>query len=224
MNELDPSRILARTTPFQFLSAERRREVRGRLERRTYTQGQALYRLGESSRELFVLAAGRVVLSGAGSPPVRLGTVAPGHVFGELAALFEQPRANTATAQGDVVAYALPSKDFLELVDQEARFSQALADVLRVKQGVFLPYRRLYARILSMIDREQVLLSELLPAYRELQPALHAKLRDEEVDVDALRYAVARLPDGIARSVQQYYVPIDFKVFLDEAFDLRKID
>ena len=47
-------------------------------------------------------------------------------------------------------------------------------------------------------------LSELLAEYAGLQPALHPLLEDKRIDVGALAYAVARLPEGITETSFYY--------------------
>lgn len=202
---LDGARsLLARVSPFQFLSAAQREVVAQRLEERRYSSGETLLRAGERSRAVFLIASGRVSCIDERDPPLILSTIRAGHYFGERAALFDQPREVTIQAEGEVRAYTLPAKDFLELVDEVPTFAQALANALKVKQGIFQGYRRLYARITGLLDEGEFLLSELLPAYMALHPALHPHLHDERIDVGALAYAVARVPRGVTRTSFYY--------------------
>jgi CRP-like cAMP-binding protein len=195
---------LARTTPFQFLSQARRSALHERLEERRYQDGDLLVRCGERSRDVFLLAEGDVECVDDRDPPVVLSTIRAGHYFGERAALFDQPRQVSIRARGQVLAYTLPGRDFLTLVDEVPVFAQALALALKVKQGIFVGYRRLYAQVLSLIDEREFLLSRLLLAYRSLSPALHAHLHTPRIDVGALGYALARLPEGVTRTSIYY--------------------
>jgi CRP-like cAMP-binding protein len=196
--------LLSRVTPFQFLSSERLEALSARLERRSYADGQILVREGELSRDVFLLESGEVEAVSSEEPGKVLSTILPGHYVGERAALFEQGREVTLRAKGEVVAWSLTGKDFLELVDHVPVFAQALANALKVKQGIFRSYRRLYARILTLLDEGEFLLSELLPDYASLRPALHPLLRNERIDVGALSYAVARLPSELTRTSFYY--------------------
>ena len=195
------SELLARVTPFQFLSAERRERLSQRLELRRYANGELLVRAGDLSRDVFLLAEGHVEAIDDRSPPVVLSSIQAGHYFGERAALFEQPRRVAIRARGDVIAYTLPGKDFLELLDTVPVFAQALALALKVKQGIFLGYNRLWAEVMTLIDQREFLLSELVEAYVSLQPALHPHLHEDRIDVGALSYAVNRLPEGVTRTL-----------------------
>src|SRR5690606_6133367 len=134
-----------RVMPFQFLSRARRAALVERMDERRYRPGEQVVRPGERSRDVFLLEEGVVEFVDAREPPAVLSIVTAGHYFGERAALFEQPRSIGARARDEVVAWAIPGKDFLRLVDEEAVFAQALALTLKVKQGIFLGYRRLFA-------------------------------------------------------------------------------
>lgn len=193
--------LLGRVIPFQFLSEARRRELARRLDWREFEPGEAILRRGERSRDLFLLAEGRVE---ARTPRGMVSLIEPGHYFGERSALFSQPRLVDVVAVERVGAWSLPGQDLLALVDEEPAFAMALAGVLKVKQGIFHAYRRLYARILGLVDRREFLLSELVPAYLELEPALHGGIAAERIDVPALSYAVARLPATVTRTFSWY--------------------
>ena len=189
--------LLARVIPFQFLPLARRRVLAGRLERRTFAADEVILREGDRSRDVFLLAEGQVEIAGD--------ELEAGHYFGERAALFDCPRQATVTARGEgAVTYSLPALDFLRLIEEEPVFAQALATSLTVKQGIFLGYRRLWARILGMVGQGGFLLSSLLPDYAALHPALHPHLHDDEIDIGALTYAVHRLPEGVTQTAFYY--------------------
>ncbi|MEL6348541.1 MAG: cyclic nucleotide-binding domain-containing protein, partial [Myxococcota bacterium] len=144
---LSAGELLAHIIPFQFLSSMQRLELVRRLEKRKFRDGDYIVRAGDRSRELFLLACGQVEIVERDHEPPR-SIIEPGHYFGERAALFDSPREVSVRARGEVWLYALPAVDFLRLVDRNPIFSQAMANSLTVKQGIFLGYRRLWARIL----------------------------------------------------------------------------
>lgn len=200
--------MLDRVFPFQILPGARRQALGRRLEARHYRDGEVILRQGETSCDVHLLARGLVEALDGRAPPEVLSTIEPGHYFGERAALFDKPRWVSIRARGEVATYSLPGKDFLDLVAEEPGFAQALALTLKVKQGIFLPYRKLLARMLGLLDRREFLLSDLLPAYRELSPALHPRLAGAALDLGALSYAVPRLPDDVT-STAFYYLTTD---------------
>lgn len=207
--------LLAHVTPFQFLSRARREEVLERLEERRYATGERLVVRGERSRDVFLIASGSVDCIDDREPPEVLSRIRAGHYFGERASLFDRPREVTIRAAEPVVAYTLPGKEFLKLVDEVPVFAQALATALKFKQGLFVGYRKLYARILSLLDQREFLLRDLTSAYAELHPALHPKLHDDEIDAGALGYAVARLPEAVTRTSIYYLTNVLGSIYQD---------
>lgn len=199
----DCAALLERVIPFQFLSARERAALVPRMEWREFPPGELILRQGERSRDVYLLAWGRVEVLEPATGLV-LSTIDPGHYFGERAALFEMPRAVSLRALGAVGAWSLPGQDLLQLIERSPAFAMAMAGGLRTKQGIFHAYGRLYARLLALVDKREFLLSDLLPAYRELCPALHQGLREERIDVAALSYAVARLPAAVTRTMSYY--------------------
>jgi CRP-like cAMP-binding protein len=196
--------LLDAVIPFQFLSRATRKGLTKGLEFRRYKAGELLLRKGERSRDVFLLAEGSVECVDDREPPLVLSTITSGHYFGERAALFDSPRDVTVRAATDVSAYTLPGKALLKLVDTVPVFAQALANTLKVKQGIFVPYQQLYAPMLSLLNRREFLLSELVEPYKGLSPALHPHLHESKIDVGALGYAVGRLPEGITRTSFYY--------------------
>jgi CRP-like cAMP-binding protein len=213
--------MLDRVFPFQVLPRVQREALAERMEQRRYRDGDLVLRKGETSREVHLLAAGLVQAIDDRTPATIVTTIEPFHYFGERAALFEKPRRISIRARGEAVTYSLPGKDFLDLIAKVPVFAQALAQTLKVKQGVFLAYRKLYAKLLSLIDRREFLLSDLLPAYRDLMPALHPGLDSDRIDTSGLAYAVPRLPDDVT-SACFYYLTTDLPAIYrdpDEKFD-----
>lgn len=200
--------MLDRVFPFQVLPRARRDALAERLELRRYRDGDVILRKGETSRDVHLLAQGAVQAIDDRTPPAVISTIEAGHYFGERAALFEKPRRISIRACGDVVTYTLPGKDFLDLVSDVPTFAQALAQTLKVKQGIFLTYRKLYARLLGLLDQREFLLSDLVQSYRALSPALHPHLASDRIDMAGLLYAVPRLPDDVTSSCF-YYLTAD---------------
>ena len=200
----DPSALLERVIPFSMLSRARREALAARLDHRVLSDGERLFSVGDAALEVYLLASGGIAVIDAADPPTVLSVATAGQYFGEQAVLFERPRRFGARAAGEVELFALDAAAFLALVDEDAVFAQALAAALRDKHGIFARYRRVYARILSLLDSRGFLLSDLVDAYEQLRPALHPGLDSPRIDTGALAYAVARLPQGVAGTTFYY--------------------
>jgi len=86
-----------RSTLFAGLPEDAARSLAGRSRLRRFAPGGPVVREGEESRALYVVAAGGAAVERGGS---RIGAVAEGEVFGEMAFLTGEPRAATVRADG----------------------------------------------------------------------------------------------------------------------------
>lgn len=187
--------LLEQVSPFCFLPPARRRNTAARLSRLRFASGDLVLDRGQLSTEVMILARGEIeFLDGNGQVSSRLKS---GHYFGERAFLFESGRAVPCRASGEVEVLAAPSGVIAELIEEEPAFAQALAGILRTKQQIFLNYRNFQAGLFELIGRREFLLSQLVPFYRSLAPALHPHLDSVDLDLGALAYVVPRLPDRV---------------------------
>jgi sulfate permease, SulP family len=91
--------------------------IRDTLTRRAYSKGDLVFREGETSDELYVIAKGSASVRlhlGAGSE-TRLITFSPGTIFGELALLDQEARSASVEADDELVCYVLTRERFDEL-------------------------------------------------------------------------------------------------------------
>ena len=89
--------------------------MRESLERRTYRAGEVVFREGDTSDELYLIAKGSasVRLRLAGSDrETRLITFSPGTAFGEVALLDREARSATVEADEELVCYVLTRASF----------------------------------------------------------------------------------------------------------------
>ena len=199
-----PDQVLSDTLPYPFLSAPRRSEVAERMRTCRFSAEEVVAESGgEPGAVLFVASGSLKALDADGQV---VSTISAGHAVGERAVLLDEPPAEKLVAGEPTVLYALAADDFLDLVDTEPVFAQALSVRLTVSQGIFQPYRRLWARILSLLARGEFLLSELVQEYRDLHPALHPHLHEASIDFGALGYAIARLPEDVTRTCFYFLV------------------
>jgi anti-anti-sigma factor len=89
--------------------------IRTMLQRRSYAKGEVVFREGDSSAELFIIAHGsasvRIRLDE--EHQTRLITFSPGTVFGEIALLDQEMRSASVLADENLVCYVLTRADFL---------------------------------------------------------------------------------------------------------------
>ncbi|HZV00078.1 MAG TPA: cyclic nucleotide-binding domain-containing protein [Planctomycetota bacterium] len=195
---MTPLETLERTIPFAFLDASRRAWAASRMVTRSVEAGDKIVLDADRlSASLFIITRGSVELADGAHGRQ---TVAEGQAWGELTSLLGVPHAPAHAGESGADLLVLAGQDFLALVDESAVFSQALATILVKKLKVFDPYRALHAKIVELTRRGSFFLSELLPFYRQLHPALHPQMDAPELDVDALRYAVLRLPPEVTRT------------------------
>lgn len=86
----------------------------------TYPEGTEIFREGDHGEELFILLQGQTsVWLRQPQGEIRLATIAPGTVFGELALLDAGPRSATVRADNDVVCQVVTRADFEAMAARE---------------------------------------------------------------------------------------------------------
>jgi CRP/FNR family cyclic AMP-dependent transcriptional regulator len=116
---------------------------------RSYDPGMLVFSPTGEPEHVYVLESGLVRIfrvSPAGSE-VSFGYVHPGEVFGELAA-FGEPRESFAQAMRPSVAWAIPLKEFIDLLRSE---TQVVFEVARQMEGRF---KRIESRVEDLALRD----------------------------------------------------------------------
>lgn len=203
----DPRRLLDLTVPFRFLPPDVKTALVAELEQVNAQPLEHLFVPGEMSDHIYLLEDGQVELLYDDQPFVRPSNVVRnGHYFGERSALLCQPRTYGARAVTTVRCWRLRGPRLLELIGAYPVFAQAFGTILRDKHGIFLPLERFVAEVARSLAQGSFPMTRLLELYRELQPAMHPGLNDEEnLDLDALSYAVRRLPDNLTSTFAWYF-------------------
>lgn len=98
------------------------------LRRAEFKAGEVLFREGEVGTNLFLLARGTVTirLIRAGGGAVRLSTLIPGVMFGEMALLEGQPRSAEAVATTDIVVFAMDNASFNRILTEHPKLAARL--------------------------------------------------------------------------------------------------
>jgi CRP-like cAMP-binding protein len=112
---------------FSSLSQKELKKLVPLFRERSFDAGHVIAREGEPGFGFFVIQSGTATVTGHGQTRATLG---PGSHFGEIAALDPGPRAATITADTDVAAYMLESRDLRQLVREDATVAASLIDGL----------------------------------------------------------------------------------------------
>ena len=106
---------------FAGMTDEELTNVSVMLQRKVYRKGEVVFRQGDTSRELYIIAKGsasaRLKLPGS-MRETRLITFAAGTVFGEIALLDQEARSATIEADEDLVCYVLDHAAFDRLAHE----------------------------------------------------------------------------------------------------------
>ena len=101
------------------------------MRRRTFADGDVIFREGEPSDAAYLVVSGFVqVVTGYGSPHQEtIGTLGKGQYFGEMGAIDNCPRSATAIAKGNVdCAFVRPEEFMATLVNEPT----AAIDLLKI--------------------------------------------------------------------------------------------
>lgn len=108
---------------FRALEETDLKVVIGAIEEKRYKAGELVIKEGDQGDEMFVLESGSLdctkVFKG-NTEPTFLKTYEPGEGFGELALLYNAPRAATIAAKEDSVCWALDRPTFNNIVKDAA--------------------------------------------------------------------------------------------------------
>jgi hypothetical protein len=195
--------LLERVIPFRFLSREHKEALVPELTRYEFDAGDIVIEQDDDrDKSVYLIESGSVEVRDRHRNQARLvDTIVSGHYCGEWEPLFDVPRAFEISALEQTVCYALSGQRLIELIGESHAFAQALATILRDKQRIFAAFERFHVELIRGINDGHVNITQLLPLYRALRPALHPHCEDAaHIDVDALSYGVRRLPENITRT------------------------
>ncbi len=149
--DLGSDELLSRVPPIPLLDTLSRRElvaVIRRAEVRTFYDDDPIFREGDPGNSLFVIVEGMAEVTTVGPPPLELGTLHAGDVFGEAALLAEAVRTATVTAISDGMALEISRDVMVEVVTRHPDvlrkllrfFRMRVLDVLVQTHVLFEPY------------------------------------------------------------------------------------
>ena len=132
-----PSPELIRGVPlFADLDDKTVAGLTGEFIERHFDAGKAIATEGVGGLNFFIVARGTATVTVQGE---KVGTLSEGDAFGEVALVDKAARSATVTADGPVVAYALPVWSFRPFVEQRPELAwkllETLAERLRVAEA-----------------------------------------------------------------------------------------
>src|SRR5688572_6035900 len=144
------ARLLSEHDLFRGVAPDEMRAIAGKLPMATCKRGQLLYAPGETGEALFILKAGQVRLYRIASDGRKLvlGTVGPGTVFGEMAAIGQSMTDSFAEAVDDSVVCIMSRIDIEEVMLEHPSVAVQMVRVLsgrlheaekRLEQLAFAP-------------------------------------------------------------------------------------
>ena len=128
-----PEDLLTRVGLFAALGRVELAKLAAYLDPVELTAGGEVFRQGDSGDSLYVVAAGTLgafVAAADGRSALRVGTLTPGDLFGEMALFTGQARSATIRTDGPSTILQLPRERFLALVVREPTISLTIAATL----------------------------------------------------------------------------------------------
>jgi CRP-like cAMP-binding protein len=134
----DPARLrvlLARTEWFTGVPQEEIDQIVPHFRPRDVTAGTEIVRQGEPGDELFLVDSGQLEASvTANGKRIRLGTLAPGDVFGEMAVLRRAPRTATITALTAARLWVLSGSSLRQAFERMSGLEAKLRRIMRRRE------------------------------------------------------------------------------------------
>jgi len=101
------------------------------LERKSYNDGETVFREGEQGSSAFVLQSGNVAISrNVNGEDHELAVIGPGSIFGEMALIDDQPRMATAKVKGSATIVTITKSMYSEKLKKSDPFIRALLRIL----------------------------------------------------------------------------------------------
>lgn len=101
------------------------------LERKSFRDGDTIFREGEQGSSAFVVQSGEVaILRNVDGVNEELAVVGPGSIFGEMALIDDQPRMATAKVKGGATIMTITKLMYKEKLKDTDPFIRALLRIL----------------------------------------------------------------------------------------------
>ena len=118
-SQYDLMQIVQKIEVFRDLESGQVQRVLRVCELTSFEVGQRVYTAGELSRDMFILLAGKLAVTGTGGEA--FGEILPGSSTGEMGLFAGCPRSATVTATGASTGLVIPKDDLFALIEQDAK-------------------------------------------------------------------------------------------------------
>jgi signal transduction histidine kinase len=137
---------------FSRLPADELRSLRAVAQDLSFASGQLIFKEGDPGDGVYVVKTGLVQISAVLENGERqvLSEVPPGDVFGEMAALDNQPRSASASAQGDTTVVFVPREALVNVLKRSPELSLTLVQEI---SGRLREFNRQYIQKLLQTER-----------------------------------------------------------------------
>lgn len=123
--------VMQETPLFRRLDPKRLRVVAMMGETQSYRPGERLFEAGEEGESAFVILGGQAdVLIRVDGEDREVAVLSQGEIFGEIAALTEQPRTTAIRARGDLTVLRLERQTILNLMKEFPDIALELITIL----------------------------------------------------------------------------------------------
>jgi len=128
--------FLAQIPLFGKLPPAERAELAGLLKTKPFEAHQPVVWLGEEGNDFYIVQSGKVAVScpDESGKEVMLGTLGPGHFFGEISLLDGGPRTATVRTLSDAVMLVLTREDFLHFLQRHPDAAIYMLTILGQRQ------------------------------------------------------------------------------------------
>lgn len=187
--------ILKQHWPFLYLSPRAIAEFESSLIPKCAQKDSLLLEAGKKTRHAVFLISGGAHLFITKDDGLRFYSEAKqGALLGEASALLNVPTKVSVITTEETQYIEISADNLRALCQRNPNFAQSIANNIRERQGLFSALDRFTIQLESATVSGVIRLDKILPAYQDIQPALHPKSNSEEMDLGAWGYAINRLP------------------------------
>jgi CRP/FNR family cyclic AMP-dependent transcriptional regulator len=105
-------------------------------KQQSYASGQVIFRAGDRGDYLYIIIEGEVGIQSEG---VKVRTIGPGDIFGEMSLIDDSPRSADAVAQTEARLALIDERQFLYLVHETPMFALNIMSIMADRLRNHLP-------------------------------------------------------------------------------------